>query len=593
MAIYRLEKKSISRGNNHNLVAAVAYRAGAKFTDTNTKNPKATTHDYTQKTDVAHSEIVLPDELAEQLTQAKITLDLEQIANLVERGETTQRGKMKEKAKLASEYVLAGSHELSQAENIQAFQEFAKQQAEEQGVVAMVFVHDPKHGEDMSAGDSSKRGDLRNIHAHIVLLSRQLELSGDQLQLGNKSDSELSNADRKKKGLDPSRQWLKGVREQWADIQNQSLKRHNLAPVTHKSYQDLGLKFKPTVHLGKHATTLERMGKPTYLGAHNESVNRDNSAYLEFAAERLAGGTKHGVDRSERNIAWADDSIAWADDQISWAAGSTGELNSRASDSKQCIEGEKRNIAWAARANAEVDRVISSNSKITEHSERQIDDNQQRTEHNERQEKQISRVIENSTRRKRPTRPNPFDDEARRARAVRIAEQERQFDERERQFDTEASRNSYAAERAAEAVGRLKIDMAAVFLSRHHENKALQDWETVEEHPEKFDRRQIQRLDEFAQTIGADGKITDFSKDANRVSQLFTGAVVEQHRDIIKILRKPSAEREQHNILSPKTHSDAPQSDLNPLTRDNTNNTSRASNIANESVSVPSRRYRP
>ena len=70
MAIYRLEKKSISRGSNHNLVAAVAYRAGAKLTDTNTLNLKATTHDYTKKTDVAHSEIILPDALAQQLAQA-------------------------------------------------------------------------------------------------------------------------------------------------------------------------------------------------------------------------------------------------------------------------------------------------------------------------------------------------------------------------------------------------------------------------------------------------------------------------------------------------------------------------------------------
>src|SRR5699024_6399665 len=113
---------------------------------------------------------------------------------LVEQGETTKRGKMKTSAKLASEYVLAGSHELSQDENIQAFQEFAKQQAEEQGVVTMVFVHDPKQGEDMSAGaqaadsqiykrthpNRKKTSDIRNIHAHVVVLSRQLVLSGDQ-----------------------------------------------------------------------------------------------------------------------------------------------------------------------------------------------------------------------------------------------------------------------------------------------------------------------------------------------------------------------------------------------------------------------------
>lgn len=318
MAIYRLEKKSISRGSNHNLVAAVAYRAGAKLTDTNTLNPKATTHDYTKKTDIAHSEIIFPDELAQQLTQAGIVLNLEQVANLVERGETTKRGKIKTTAKLASEYVLAGSHELSQAENIRAFQAFAKQQAEEQGVVAMVFVHDPKQGEDMSAGaqaadsqiygksypDRKKTSDIRNIHAHVIVLSRQLILSGDQLKLGDKSNSELSDTDRKKKGLERSKDWLKGVRKQWADIQNQSLERHNLALVTHKSYKEVGLKFKPTVHLGKHATTLERMGTATYLGAYNESINKQNRAHLEYAAGRLAYLTEQSITDSEQRISY-------------------------------------------------------------------------------------------------------------------------------------------------------------------------------------------------------------------------------------------------------------------------------------------------
>lgn len=278
MAIYRLEKKSISRGNGHNLVAAVGYRAGLKITDHNPKNSDRTTHDYSKKSDVAHSEIILTDELK----QASVQLDFEQIANLVEQGETTKRGKMKKNAKLASEYVLAGSHELSLTENIRAFREFAEQQSREQGVIAMLFVHDPKLGNDAranaDAGDSTKNHDERNIHAHVVLLSRQVDLTASgQLELGDKSDSELSDTDRKGKGLPPSRTWLKGVRESWANIQNKSLERHNIAPVTHKSYREIGLNnVRPGLHLGKNASALLRKKREEQAERTRELFNSMN-----------------------------------------------------------------------------------------------------------------------------------------------------------------------------------------------------------------------------------------------------------------------------------------------------------------------------
>ena len=169
---------------------------------------------------------------------------------------------MKKSAKLASEYVLAGSHELSLDENIKAFREFAEQQSKEQGVIAMLFVHDPKLGNDAranaDAGESTRTHDERNIHAHVVLLSRQVDLNAGRLELGDKSDSELSDTDRAKKGLPPSRQWLKSVRESWANIQNKSLEQHNIAPVTHKSYREIGLNVRPGLHLGKNASALLR-----------------------------------------------------------------------------------------------------------------------------------------------------------------------------------------------------------------------------------------------------------------------------------------------------------------------------------------------
>lgn len=332
MAIYRLERKSISRGNKHNLVAAVAYRAGLKLTDHNKLNDDARTHDYTQKTDVAHSEILLPDELSAQMSQAGITLNFEEVANLVEKGETTLRGKRKMGAKLANEYVLAGSHELSLEENIKAFQEFAKQQSEEQGVIAMVFVHDPKHGNDMSAekesgdDDSPKKKDQRNIHAHIVLLSRQVELKNGELTLGKKCDSDASNDERMRpvvpkhlvgkidpatkkiihqgRGLCSNSEWLKGVRKSWADIQNKSLERYKLAPVTHKSYKDLGIKFKPGKHLGKNANHLENMGIETEIGKYNESVYAHNRAHLEYSTSRLIDLAEQSIGDSEQRVGY-------------------------------------------------------------------------------------------------------------------------------------------------------------------------------------------------------------------------------------------------------------------------------------------------
>ena len=318
MAIYRLERKSISRVKGYNLVAAIAYRAGLVLTDPNPLNPKATTYDYSKKADVAHTEIMLPDELAAQMNDEGITLTLPEIANLVEKGETTLRGKMKMGAKLANEYVLAGSHELSLEENIKDFQEFAKQQAEEQGVIAMVFVHDPKLGDDIyEMGGDPTRKDERNIHAHIVLLSRQVELKNGKLSLGKKCDSDASNDERVRpvvpqnlvgerdpvtgkliqqgRGLCSNSEWLKGVRESWANIQNKSLAHHNLALVTHKSYEELGIDFKPGHHRGK-------VGKKSYLGEKNESNYNGNRKHSKYAADRQADISEQRIGDSKQRI---------------------------------------------------------------------------------------------------------------------------------------------------------------------------------------------------------------------------------------------------------------------------------------------------
>ena len=57
MAIYHCSVKIIGRSSGRSSVAASAYRAGQKITN----ERDGITHDYTRKTGVAHSEIILPD----------------------------------------------------------------------------------------------------------------------------------------------------------------------------------------------------------------------------------------------------------------------------------------------------------------------------------------------------------------------------------------------------------------------------------------------------------------------------------------------------------------------------------------------------
>ena len=549
MAIYRLEKKSISRGNGHNLAAAIGYRAGLKITDHNPKNTERKTHDYSKKSDVAHSEIILTDELK----NAGIELDFEQIANLVEIGETTKRGKMKKSAKLASEYVLAGSHELSLDENIKAFREFAEQQSKEQGVIAMVFVHDPKLGNDAraskEAGDSTRTHDERNIHAHVVLLSRQVDLNAGRLELGNKSDSELSDTDRAKKGLPPSRTWLKSVREQWANIQNKSLERHNIAPVTHKSYKDLNLNFKPTKHLGKHAHAMERKGIRTRIGDYNESINKRNHAHLELSTVTFANFTEQA------------DSV-----------------------SKQATDFSIRATAHRERAIADSQRAVTA-----------VNDNEQYISTAvESRERAVTAVNQSISRRKqntaspfRTTSPSPYDEQYRasvdkRERATKeLDEQAARFNQLTKLADQLTKRTARESEyRKSEtalildSVKALSHKTSILFAGRNNKTFEYTD-----------EQREV--LNGFA--IEHNLATGDLRKDITVARTFFEDVSnIEKHKNIYKLIHRPSdcdindfkASKSAYTALSTDKPIPTPSNDV------------KMSNTANESVTATRRRFR-
>ena len=94
------------------------------------------------------------------------------------------------------------------------------------------------------------KADQRNHHAHLLLTTRRLE--GDAFgeksrELDNQRSGEVAH-------------W----RERWADLQNDRLAARGLdARVDHRSLADQGLERDPQVHLGPHASAMERRGLET------------------------------------------------------------------------------------------------------------------------------------------------------------------------------------------------------------------------------------------------------------------------------------------------------------------------------------------
>ena len=577
MAIFRAETKSLSRGQGHNLAAAISYRAGIELTDNNKLNPEARSYDYTKKTDVVHSEILLPKNLQAQLDESNIKLDFQSIADLVEMGETTLRGKMKNSARLAREWVLCGVPELTRAENIELFEQFAKQQSEEQGVLSMVFVHDPTAGDDMATVKATKDKkvndpDPRNIHAHILLLTREINISAkNKLSLGRKSDSEVSNDERTRpvvpkdlvgeidpetgekiqqgRGLCSNSEWLKNTRKQWADILNERLMQKGVQPVTHKSYKDLGLTFRPTQHLGKDASMLERMGIQTDIGIHNESVNRYNHNQIRHAADRLAFRAKQSVGDSERWIESINGGAVRAQQRIER---SKRQLDSGKQDVESAVaavagfsrfnEGYSKNIEWAIERTARIDQIISQSelrsTNITE------------------QERRVDSLIAKQTR-TTSISPSPFDDNARRARATKLAEQQGQFDTAAASYDRRTRYYSGRIESVNKQLRHIRLGYAEKLLDRHKEDNRLRPGfrDSSDDYPNKYDYRQSDLLDAFAEKFKLNKASGEDHRDyIKRIANTFDSPFFTENKPIMDLLGDPKAERDQYDAI--KTHYD-------------------------------------
>lgn len=149
--MYHLRVKFVKRSEGRSSVAAAAYRSGEKLTD----EREAKTHDYTRKSDVEFSEILLPDHMPETLKHR------EALWNAVETGIKRKDGQP------AFEVEVALPRELSHEQCAQLVREFAHDQFVAKGLPVDLNIHRP------IASDGGE-----HPHCHMLISTRRFNPDG-------------------------------------------------------------------------------------------------------------------------------------------------------------------------------------------------------------------------------------------------------------------------------------------------------------------------------------------------------------------------------------------------------------------------------
>jgi hypothetical protein len=254
VAIYHLSMKVLTRSDGKSAVAAAAYRAGEKIKD----ERSGTMHDYTRKRNVITSALILPDGVTCEMARAE----------LWNRAEAAEKRK---NSCIAREIEVALPAKLPQEAQIRLATQYAQDIADRYGLAADVAVHAAAHG-----------GDERNVHAHILLTTRRIAPTG---QLTDKA-RELDDYKTRTAELDY-------IRTHWAYMCNIELENYGIAErVDHRTLSAQGIDRAPQIHVGVHATQMERRGIATERGELNRQREKINN----------------GIERMERTIAAAEKS---------------------------------------------------------------------------------------------------------------------------------------------------------------------------------------------------------------------------------------------------------------------------------------------
>ncbi|WP_457662581.1 Ti-type conjugative transfer relaxase TraA [Sinorhizobium medicae] len=273
MAIYHCSIKPIARSGGRSAVAAIAYRTATKIVN----ERDGIVHDFTQKRGVEHSEIVLPDGV-----EASWALDRSTLWNAVERAEN------RKDARVAREFEIALPHEISAGDRLELTRDFARDLADRYGAAVDFSIHQPQ-GEN----------DIRNFHAHVVMTTRVITEQG----LGEKTLIERENKWLLNHDQPTSHMQLRDIRQVWEHHTNRHLARLGLdVRVDHRSHLERGLEIEPTVHMGVHASQMDRRGLEVSRERIDRKSARSNADLIRKKPEQVLSiitGEKSVFDRHD------------------------------------------------------------------------------------------------------------------------------------------------------------------------------------------------------------------------------------------------------------------------------------------------------
>lgn len=241
MAQYHFAARIIQRSKGQSAVASAAYRAGELLND----ERLGKSFDYRRHLGVLHSEILAP-------YNAPVWMrDRAQLWNAVEKAEKRRD------SQLARSIDIALPHELNLDLNLELLRGFVQEQWVDRGMIADIAIHLP-----------GRTGDIRNVHAHIALTTREITGSG----FGPKA-----------------RQWnrpeeLEHWREAWADHANRILEREGFEErIDHRSLSDQGIDREPTTHVGPAGKEMDQRGVTSDRVQQNRDIKtaNDNMALLK------------------------------------------------------------------------------------------------------------------------------------------------------------------------------------------------------------------------------------------------------------------------------------------------------------------------
>lgn len=288
MALYHLSAKMIGRGEGRSVMAAAAYRAGVALDDAR-QNMR---HDYTQRRDVLHAEILAPDHAPAW------ALDRQALWSSVDAAEK------RKDAQTAREVEVSLPRELSEQERLALVRDWIEREFVVRGMVADFAIHSP------TAGDGEEQP-----HCHILLTTRVIE--GDWF--GKKERAWNDKA------------LLEHWRESWAVACNAALEdAGSEARVDHRSLAEQGISRAPTIHEGPAASALRLRGDESDRAAINDTIVAGNSASAALEAEiidlmaerdrRAAAKAEEAARQAEREAALADEQRRSAEAEAARAA---------------------------------------------------------------------------------------------------------------------------------------------------------------------------------------------------------------------------------------------------------------------------------